>query len=172
MTHRQMSRADLIAGVLFFVLAVATVYGSWTMDRLEVRQIFPLSAPGLLPGLLGLALALTSALLILKSLKKEDAANSSAAPPPEPRTEEDRRAPVRLALALALCFGYALGLVGLLPFWLATATFVAAFILVFEWTDADSPRRLSTAAWAVGIGLVTGLSTAYAFSEIFLVRLP
>jgi putative tricarboxylic transport membrane protein len=77
---------------------------------------------------------------------------------------------IRLAVALSLCLGYALGLVGRTPFWLATALFVTSFIVVFEWTDDGN--RMARLAWALAIGIAAGVGISYVFSELFLVRLP
>lgn len=171
MADHRAARADLITGALLFVLSVAIIYGAWTMDRLEIRQIHPLSVPGLLPGILGLALAICSLVLIAQAVRARAAAGRALPADTAVTGETDRGAFGRLIVAGVLCLGYALGLVGRVPFWFATATFVTAFILVFEWREAAS-NRLSSLAWALGIGLCTGIGVAYAFSELFLVRLP
>jgi hypothetical protein len=165
-------RADLVTGILFFALAVAVVYGAWTMDRLEVRQIHPLSAPGVLPGLLGIALAIASSILILKSLIRLRSAHADFASQPGREAASDSGGPMRLAGTATLCLIYALGLVGRMPFWLATAIFVTAFIAVFEWNLGDPSRRRVGLAWALFLGLATGWTVSFVFSDIFLVRLP
>ena len=48
--------ADLLSGLLFVLVGLAVLYGSWTMPRLANRGIHPLTAPGLVPGVLALAL--------------------------------------------------------------------------------------------------------------------
>ena len=168
MADQRAARADLITGALLFVLSVAIIYGAWTMDRLEIRQIHPLSVPGLLPGILGAALAICSLVLIAQAVRARGQALAGDA---AADGETDRGAFGRLIVAGVLCLGYPLGLVGRVPFWLATAAFVTGFILIFEWREAAS-NRLSSVAWALGIGLCTGIGVAYAFSELFLVRLP
>ena len=171
MTDRGMARADLVTGAVLFVLAVAVIYGAWTMDRLELRQIHPLSVPGLLPGFLGIALAICSILLTVGAVQgSRPGATRGESAVAEARDPSAFR---RLMLAGGLCLVYALGLVGRIPFWLATSLFVAMFILAFEWDAAAQRRqRLASLAWALAIGLCTGASVAYAFSELFLVRLP
>jgi putative tricarboxylic transport membrane protein len=165
-----MARADLVTGAVLFVLAVAVIYGAWTMDRLEPRQIHPASAPGLTPGLLGIALAVASLVLVAGALKRR----RPAIPPPADADAAiqppDSGALARLATAAALCLVYAIGLVGRMPFWLATSIFVTAFIAIFEWWEPE--RRLRRLAWALFLGLATGLVVSYAFRDIFLVRLP
>jgi hypothetical protein len=59
--------ADLVAALAFVALGVATFYGAWTMPRLENRGIHPLTAPGLLPGVLAAALILCGVLLAAKA---------------------------------------------------------------------------------------------------------
>src|SRR5687768_3739902 len=175
MAEHRMARADLITGALLFVLAIAVIYGAWTMDRLEVRQIHPLSVPGLLPGILGLALAVTSLMLIVKAARTVRTARAPALGPKDEAAEAaaDPGAKFRLLATAAVCLIYALGLVGRMPFWLATALFVAAFIVVFEWErGSDRTRRLRSVAWGLFLGLATGIAVSYVFSDLFLVRLP
>lgn len=176
MPDGRMARADFLTGIVLFVLSVAVIYGAWTMDRLELRQIHPSSVPGLTPGLLGIALAFTSALLIVKSLRGEKPSGGPVEVPiaePGVELEPDSGAAYRLVGAGALCLLYALGLVGRMPFWLATALFVTTFIALFEWERGrERGGRLRRLAWALFLGLTTGFAVSYGFSDLFLVRLP
>lgn len=169
MPDRRMARADLVTGAILFVLAVATLYGSWTMDRLTVRHINPVSAPGLTPGLLALALLVASILLVAQAVKAGGMDTSADAA----RDSGNPGGVRRLATAVVLCLTYPLVLIGRMPFWLATALFVFGFVAAFEWEEsgggASRTRRLVVAAV---IGIVTGAAVAYAFSHFFLVRLP
>ena len=68
---------------------------------------------------------------------------------------------------------YTLGLVGWLPFWLATALFVFGFIVVFEVVLAPRAAALArTLAWAAAVALVAGVAVVLVFERGFLVRLP
>ena len=158
-----MARADLWTGAVLLALALATIVGAWTMDRLEVRRIHPLSVPGLVPGLLGVALAVCAVVLIVGAARKGG---------PSPFAGVERGAMARLLACLGLTLAYPLVLVGTLAFWLATALFVSAFVALFEWRA----RPPSGHVWALGIaavmGLIAGPLTAYVFQELFLVRLP
>ena len=164
MENGRMVRADLVTGAVLLALAVAMIVGAWNMDRLEIRRIHPLSAPGLTPGLLGIALGVASLILIAQSVRSGGLAGW--------RDWERRplQPVIRLAVAFTLCLGYALGLVGRMPFWLATALFVTTFIVAFEW--ADDGNRVVRIAWATAIGIAAGLGISYVFSDLFLVRLP
>ena len=159
--------ADLISGSVWLALAVAIMIGSWTMDRLVHLKVPVYTAPGVVPGFLGLALAIMGALLILRSIRA--GALAQAALP-----SFSARDHWRLLAALALCFIYPLGLLGSgLPFWLATAIFVAAFVFVFQFEDRKAAGTLLRgAAFAALFGLICGGAVQYVFQELFLVRLP
>jgi putative tricarboxylic transport membrane protein len=164
MDDRRMARADLVTGVILLALALSIVAGAWTMDRLEVRHIHPSSAPGVTPGLLGIALAIASMLLVWRALA------SGALVQPRASGGLWGAAPGRLVTALALSLLYALGLLGRAPYWLATALFVASFIAAFEWGEREG--RIGRLSWALAIGIAAGFCVSYVFSELFLVRLP
>lgn len=157
------ARADLWTGVVLLALALAMIAGAWSMDRLELRRIHPLSAPGLVPGMLGAALAVCAVILIAGAGRRGLG---------NPLAAAERGPALRLAACLALTLAYPLLLIGALPFWLATTLFVAAFVALFEW----APRPASGHARALGVaavmGLIAGPLTAYVFQELFLVRLP
>jgi hypothetical protein len=149
----------------WIVFGTAVLIVSWRMDRLENLQINPWSAPGLMPGVLGLLMIVFGAALGLRAPRRD------ASP-----AEVDRASLPRVLLAGALCVGYAGGLLGRgLPFWLTSATFLFVAILAFRWLDreAEGPASLrklalSSAAIAFGASFVIGL----VFEHVFLVRLP
>lgn len=162
-------RADLITGAVLALLGVMVVYWSWTMPRLENRGVPPMTAPGLVPGVLGAVLAWLGAVLGLRSLAAlGDGAGwrrfASALTGVEAR---------RAGAVAALVLVYALGLVGLVPFWLATALFVLGFVLVFEVWLAEPARPFgrSLATGAIQAAIV-GALVVLVFERGFLVRLP
>ncbi len=159
--------ADLISGGVWLVLAVAIMMGSWMMDRLVHLKVPVYTAPGVVPGLLGLALAIMGLLLIIRSLRA-GALAQAAIPAFSPREHW------RLLAALGLCFAYPLGLLGSgLPFWLATAVFVAAFVFLFQFEDRRAAGTLIRgAAFSAAFGLICGGVVHFVFQELFLVRLP
>lgn len=159
--------ADFVSGLVWLVLALAIVVGSWQMDRLEHLKVSAYTAPGVVPGLLGLALAIMAILLIVRSMRAGALAQA--------KLPSFRRADSwRLLAALALCLIYALGLIGSgLPFWLATAIFVTAFVVTFQFEDRRQAGTLiQGAAFAAVFGLICGGAIHYVFQDLFLVRLP
>jgi hypothetical protein len=161
--------ADLVFGVVFVLLGLAVLYGAWTMPRLENRGVHPLTAPGLVPGLLAVALVACGAMLAAGARRggnlRAGLAGLAALGLSPPAG--------RVATAMALVLVYTLILVGWLPFWLATALFVFAFIVAFEVLLAPPPPNLArTLAWAAGIALGAGVGAVLVFERGFLVRLP
>ena len=164
-----MVRADFVTGLVLIALGIATVVESLRMPRFEHLEVNPYTAPGLVPGALGAVILLLGAVLFLRAARAGGWRLGGGEPSAWPTDPGVRR----LILALALCLAYAAGLVGRLPFWLATFAFVAAFVALFEWPLAVSAsarrRRLVVAVvFAAAVAAVVTL----VFQRVFLVRLP
>lgn len=164
-------RSDLKDAVGWTVLGVAVLAGSVAMDRLEHQNINPYTVPGLLPGLLGIAMILLGAVLALRSWRRGAFAQPLAA-----TTADDREQRRRVWIVSALCVGYSVVLVGHgIPFWLASTLYVTASILIVQRISRDpGERRLTPRAWlkAFAIGLIASVVTHVVFQELFLVRMP
>lgn len=155
-------RPDRLLGAGWIALGMVVLVASWRMDRLESQHINPWSAPGLLPGLLGILMTLFGAALLLR--RSAPAADEPARAAPAGRTW----------LAIALCVGFAAGLLGHgLPFWLTAASFMFVAILSFRWLDREEaavPARL--ALESAVIALCASAAISLLFQEVFLIRLP
>ena len=164
-------RSDLKDAVAWIVFGIAVLVGSLTMDRLEQQNINPVTVPGLLPGLLGIAMILLGGVMAVRSLRLH-----ALSQPPVAATPHQREALRRVWIAIALCCGYAVVLVGHgIPFWLASSIYVTASILVFRRLGSDpAERRLGARAWmqALVIGVLSSVVTWLVFERVFLVRMP
>jgi len=164
-------RSDFKDAVGWIVLGVATLVGSLTMDRLESQGINPYTVPGLLPGLLGIAMILLGAMMAWRSWRR--GAFLPQARVADPMKGLQRR---RVGLAIALCVGYSVVLVGHgLPFWLASALYVTVSILLFQRLSLNADeRRLGPRAWILALVIGVGVSVVISlvFEQVFLVRLP
>lgn len=169
----QPPRSDLRDAVAWIVFGLVVLVASIRMDRLEQQNINPYTIPGLLPGLLGLAMMLLGGVLAVRSLRRGALSQPDA---PAAADQNERSALRRTGITILLCVGYSAVLVGHgLPFWLASAIYVTASILIYQ-RIANKPaeRRLTARSVikALVIGLASSLITHIVFQEFFLVRLP
>ena len=159
--------ADFVAGAAWFAIAVAIAIGGWQMDRLQHLKISIYTVPGLVPGMLGIAMALMAILLMTRAARAGAFVDVAL---PQVRLADHWR----LITGLTLSLVFAIGLVGRgLPFWLAAAIFVTLFVLIYQYGDRKAAGTLGRgAALAVVVGVVSGLVIHYMFQDVFLVRLP
>ena len=154
--------ADRITSIVLFALGAAMLAGGFTMDRLEIRQIHPASIPGLVPMILGAALMLCAVLLFGSAARGE--AGEGAA---------ERVSWTDLLVATGFSVGYALLLVGRLPFALATALYIGSFVVWFSWpSDRSRAARLKVVGGAMVFAVVAAVGISALFRFGFLVRLP
>ncbi|HEX7003606.1 MAG TPA: tripartite tricarboxylate transporter TctB family protein [Trueperaceae bacterium] len=166
------SRQDFYTALVLIVFSGAVVFESLRMPVFEQRGGTMLTAPGLVPGALGIILALCGLILLVRSLlarKPHESRNLEA----ESVEEGTPAAWSRLITMAVLSIGYAGGLVGWLPFWMATFIFVSLSVAIFEWNPRNPPgKRYRLLGFALVEGLLAGLAVSYIFEQIFLVRLP
>ena len=80
---------------------------------------------------------------------------------------------LRLILTLVLCVGYAGGMIGTIPYWLATGIFVFLFVSLFEWRrDAEPRTRMRGLIIAAVIAVAVAGIVTWVFANVFLVTLP
>jgi Tripartite tricarboxylate transporter TctB family len=162
--------ADRIGGLIWVMFGAAVVYGSWTMDRLESLGVPPLTAPGLVPGLLGLGCILFGLILLSRRGAPVAPAEHRSEGKPSGQPFEWRRT----ALSWALCVTYAGALLGRgPPYGLITAAFLFGHLVLLDESEqvpaTPSRRRLVAAAI---IAPVTAAAVTLIFQVLFLVRLP
>lgn len=160
-------RADLWSSLLWIGLGGAIVWISLGMDRLERLGASIYTAPGLVPGLLGAAIAIMGLLLLLRAVRAGALRSATQADWSPARHW-------RLIFSLGWSLVYALVVVkSALPFWLLTAVYIAVFVIVFQYEErkakAQIPRGIAV---AVVHGLISGALIQYVFEELFFVRLP
>ncbi|HEX6142508.1 MAG TPA: tripartite tricarboxylate transporter TctB family protein [Geminicoccaceae bacterium] len=161
-----MVRADFITGLILAALGIGALLISLDMPRFEERNINPYTVPGLVPAALAAVIAALGAMLAARAAR----AGGWRLRGLEVRFLADDAAR-RVALTLLLTLGYAAGLVGRVPFWLATFVFAAGFVILFEWPKGVAGRLRRIALALLYAALLAAVVT-YVFQEIFLVRLP
>jgi putative tricarboxylic transport membrane protein len=161
-------RVDLWTGVAFLALGLGIVSLGLQMPTFKEQKGEIYTAPGLVPGIYGVVISILSLWLIARSIQRSRAASLAPGEVAPPGTSN-----LRLALATGLALVFCGGLVGRMPFWAAAASFVTAFIALFEWHPGESwSRRAVRLGTAVLQGLVTGVAVTLVFEKLFYVRLP
>lgn len=165
-TRLRETRLDAISGIVWMLFGAVVVVGALRMDSMAYLGATTYTAPGFVPGLLGAALVLMGGLLTVRA--RRGSGESWLAP-------GDGATLPRALAALALLLVFSVGLVGRVPFWLATGLFVTVFVVVFEmWGGARRDRRAlaGLGARALLCGAVTAVAVTFVFERVFLVRLP
>ena len=166
---RPAARADLYGGICWIAFGAAIAVASWRMDRLERLGVSFYTAPGLVPGILGVLMVVCGAVLAIRALR-EGALGSRQRPALLLEAGILRRAGVTLLLTL----GFALVLVGHgLPFPVAAALYLFFQIAVIQYPERKAKNEvgrglLSAALVAAGAAIVISAL----FQLVFLVRLP
>jgi len=162
-------RTDLWTAAAFLVLGMGIAAVAWQMPTFKEQKGEIYTAPGLVPGLYALVICTLSVWLAVRSLRR----GALSGPAPARAAAAEGTSNVRLALAAALCLVFCVGLIGRMPFWLAAAIFVAAFIALFEWRAGEpAGRRLARIGTALLQGALTGIAVTLVFERVFYVRLP
>jgi putative tricarboxylic transport membrane protein len=169
--ERMPPRSDLADAIGWTALGIAVLIGSITMDRLEAQHINPYTIPGLLPGLLGIAMILLGGVLAVRSLGR-----GALTEPRMPVTADHRDERRRVWIVIALCTLYGVVLIGHgIPFWLASTIYVTGSIIVLQRISRDSEERRLTLRGvlkALVIGVASSVITQVVFQNLFLVRMP
>ncbi|WP_310318448.1 tripartite tricarboxylate transporter TctB family protein [Hydrogenophaga palleronii] len=155
------ARSDLWGGAGWTAFGLLILAESFRMDRFTSMGAQLYTMPGFVPGMLGGVVVLLGLVLMLRGWRRSAAGAQEA--PGEPLLNR------RIGIMLALSLPYAALLIGRVPFWLATALFVTAFVVIFAPPEASPTRRWLV---ALAVGLLGSAIVTVMFQEVFLVRLP
>lgn len=167
------ARVDLITAAVLFVFALTVIALAWQMPTFTDRGGDPYTAPGIVPGVYGVVIAILAGALGFRALKAGALGPGGGKPQGEAAGPSGAYSNTRLGIVLALALLFTVGLIGRIPFWAAAAVFITAFIAIFEW-DGAAPQKLKARRLIVAllIGVIGGLAVQFVFRDIFLVRLP
>lgn len=197
-----MPRSDLGSSVVLILFGAAVAFESWRMPRFERIGGTIYSAPGLVPGILGLVIVLLGGIMLVRYLASrkpasapvtvssavatpgiaDDQAAYTAAPMSgavgaselaEPDAGFEKPSTTRMLVTLVFAVIFGGILVGTVPFWLAVFLFVAASIIFYEYPSMTDARSTTTRiAIALAIAGATAFAVPFVFERIFLVTLP
>ncbi len=151
-----------------------TVHGRWT--GWSLLKIPPATVPGLVPGLLGAGLIVFGLILLLRPTDYVPGTESFATDLPKEDTPvaDSGFSWKRLILSWTICMTYGGLLLGRgVHYWILTACFLAAHILLLDDTD-NVPARpdLHRIVLVAILAPVIATAVTLVFQYIFLVRLP
>ncbi|MCR9237814.1 MAG: tripartite tricarboxylate transporter TctB family protein [Alphaproteobacteria bacterium] len=165
----QPTRADALMGIVFVFFGLIITFEAWRMPRMEEFGSNIWSAPGVVPGMIGICLTLMGFFLFMRSRQ----ALNIAPPKGEPGSR------LRVLITLGLCFGFAFVAVGLIPFVLAAFLFLFSFIMIFDLQDRRVEGKPLTGnalvkriALAFTVAAVAAWTITTVFEDVFFVRLP
>lgn len=162
MDNSGQKQVEIAAGVGWMALGGTFSVLALQLDRREHLGATFFTAPGFVPFVLGLVLILLGAILAIRALRGKLPAM------PELAGSVGGRA----LLALGLIAIYALGLVGRVPFWAASAAFITIFVVTFADWPQDAGGWLKLVVKATITSAVATTVIVFVFQNIFLVRLP
>jgi len=166
-----MVKKDFITSIVLIAFSLSVVVMSYTMPRLEHRNIDPFSAPGVVPGMIGMILLCLSMILFVRSCRRSGyLLFSRKIDAGEPTHRGGGR---RVVLTLMLSLVYAVGLLGRLDYTFATLSYIFAFIVIFEYRSGIG---LAAQKKMIGVALleavIAAVSISLIFRKLFLVDLP
>jgi putative tricarboxylic transport membrane protein len=171
MNEKTMTRADFVSSLVLIVFGAYVTFDSWRMPRFAEQKANAWSAPGLVPGILGLLFLLLGGILLARSLRR--GGHRFGVTAQAVRSMLGTKGVRDLASTLMLCLLYGAVFLGHLPFDAATGIFVFLFIYIAEFKRPRPLRaELRAVAVAAAIAVPTAVVVTYVFQNLFLVNLP
>ncbi|MBM4277346.1 MAG: hypothetical protein FJ130_05595 [Deltaproteobacteria bacterium] len=166
-----MPKADFLTGLALIGLSLYVLIESWRMPRLEHLKIHPLSVPGLVPAFLASVILIFGTALVIRSILR--GGHRLGFTLEGFRQILNKPGNRRLLLTAILSIGYAVLLIGTLPYWLATGIFILLFIILFEWKQGmDSATWRRYLISGILIAILASTTITLVFERLFLVALP
>ena len=165
-----MVRKDFITSIVLIAFSLSVIVSSYTMPRLERRGIDPFSAPGVVPGMIGIILLILALILFVRSMRH---GGYLFLQPGGEQQSVQRGASLRVGMTLALSLIYAIGLLGRIDYTICTLLYIFVFVVVFEyrWGEPLS-SQLKILGYALLQALIASFLITIVFRKLFLVDLP
>jgi hypothetical protein len=157
-------RDELLGAGVFAAVGAAIAVAAWRMDRLADRGIERWSAPGLLPGFVGVLMLLLALVLAGQARRLPATAADAAAPGSAKRT---LGASVLCVLFAGVTLGHGL------PFVIEGAVFIFVFTTLFSWREWRGAGRTGRGLLqTLAVAVLASACISWLFESVFLVRLP
>ncbi|MHB0898381.1 MAG: tripartite tricarboxylate transporter TctB family protein [Spirochaetales bacterium] len=170
MTEKSMTKADFVTSIVLLAFGITVVVKSVQMPTMADANQSKFSAPGIVPGFIGVMVTLLSFAMLIRSIKRkgmQEIVQKGAA-----KDLLAQETTSRILKTLVICVVYVL-LLGKLWFPLPTALFIFAFIVMFEYDFKSAFRpQIKKIIVAFIIAVVATTLVTVVFQYLFLVNLP
>ena len=167
-----MVKKDFITSIVLVAFSISVIVMSYTMPRLERRNIDPFSAPGVVPGMIGIVLLLLALILFFRSVKR---GGHRIFHKQSNQADEGhlQGAATRVLFTLFISLVYAIGFLGRFDYSIITALYIFTFICLFEFKAGVglwAQKRMIL--FAIIQAVVASVLITMVFQKLFLVDLP
>ncbi len=171
MKETNMPKADFVTSIILSICSISIIVISIRMPRMEEVGADPYSAPGIVPGFLGVLIFILSMILFVRSLLRKGHALDVNGESISAFFKD--RAVIRVLLTILLSVFYGAVLLGKMPYVPVTFLYVMAFVLIFEYRfDRKFHVQKKTVLFSTIQALLTSGIVATVFRYVFLVKLP
>lgn len=165
-----MVKKDFITSIVLIAFSLSIIISSYTMPRLERRGIDPFSAPGVVPGMVGLILLCLALILFFRSIRNggyrifKNESNADIT---------HRGAAKRVILTLIISLIYAIGFLGRFNYLVSTLGYIFCFICLFEYQSGQPFLKQKKMFYLAMIqAVIASVLVTSIFQYLFLVDLP
>lgn len=171
MKESNMPKADFLTSIFLVAFGAAMLAMALAMPRFEAQNANPYSVPGIVPSFLGAIITVLGIVLLVRSTRQGGyrlGLNGATV-----RGFLSDPATRRFLLTLLVSAAYALGLLGRIPYSIATGLYVFVFIVLFEYDRSMSlAAQWKRVAIAALVALLSAAIVTAVFRYLFLVDLP
>jgi len=170
MKDEDMNKADFFTSIFLFLFGLVVLILSIKMPTFRELGANPYSAPGIVPGIMGVILSFMGVILFIRSVirKGYKIRLSSQSIKIFFKNNEIKR----LLIALFLSVFYVI-LLGKINYFLLTGMYIFIFVFAFEFkTKKNIFFQWKTLLSALLEAVLIAASISYVFRYLFLVRLP
>jgi hypothetical protein len=171
MKETNMPKADFVTSIILLIFSISIIILSIRMPRMEEVGADPYSAPGIVPGFLGVIILFLSIILLVRSIFKNGF-----------KIDLHRKKIIsffkdkpiiRVLLTLIISVVYGTILLGRTPYVLATFLYVIVFVFIFEYRfDKQFRGQGKTLLFSFIQAILVSGAVAAVFRYLFLVKLP
>lgn len=170
MKDEDMNKADFFTSIFLFLFGLVVLIISIKMPTFRELGANPYSAPGIVPGIMGVILSFMGVILFIRSVIRKGYKIKLSYQSIKIFFKND--AIKRLLIALFLSVFYVI-LLGNINYFLLTGMYIFIFVFAFEFkTKKNIFSQWKTLLFAFLEAVLIAASISYVFRYLFLVRLP